>query len=109
MNATGPAESRRQKNYKKSGKEVLTFVAAFAILTKLPMRTAPLQGRTSGGRSTLKTIQCKKKEAKAIEGGGSCREIAAQDFEDDQAKESEQRRPESGSPEGKKREGSRRD
>ena len=57
----------------------------------------------------MKTIQCKKKEAKAIEGSGSCREIAAQDFEDDQAKESEQRRPESGSPKGKKREGSRRD
>ena len=84
------------------------FRSAFCYNTKAAIKRGakPPDG---SGRSTLKTIQCKKKEAKAIEGGGSCREIAAQDFEDDQAKESEQRRPESGSPKGKKREGSRRD
>ena len=84
-------------------------MAAFAILTKLPMRTAPPTREDKRRQEHLENYTVQEKEAKAIEGGGSREEIAAQDFEDDQAKESEQRRPESGSPKGKKREGSSRD
>ena len=84
------------------------FRSAFCYNTKAAIK----RGAKPPGwerQEHLENYTVQEKEAKAIEGSGSCREIAAQDFEDDQAKESEQRRPESGSPKGKKREGSRRD
>ena len=76
----------------------LCFVPPFADNTKAANQT----GRKTPGWERQEHLEklyiVHEKEAKAIEGGGSCREIAAQDFEDDHAKESEQRRPESGEP-----------
>ncbi len=109
MNATGPAESRRQKNYKKKRQRGVDIRGGVCYTNKAADENGSPAREDKRRQEHLENYTVQEKEAKAIEGSGSCREIAAQDFEDDQAKESEQRRPESGSPEGKKREGSRRD